>query len=471
MRTPICAVLFAVLALCETASAQPPVYQPYGAWRGRIRYVEGPWRTRTTIHWGNGVTPTGGQVLIHGLTAAENVLTNEGFQRTMTGFRDAEAIKRSEANFKMIDKALEDMTARNGTIRKSLQDPIPELSDKSLLEAWDLTPTKVTSLTLEATDDGPHVDRSRKFDELKEKMAELETIAIKLNESASKVVSYSEFVGGKHDELGLTAEEEEFLDQLNTFAKNVDGDLEIEEENDVPVLHRAPTDALQELILEYKNLENLRKSHRKIAEELPTLGQPFLDDTNDEVVEIAKYGIEAGEQAVAFDDEWKDLPELEKEMFEKTEDPGNAPSVPEPFKEAKNRLENTVKNIQYYASEVTRNGSFVAMDPGDAEVDDPGFLKEQVQFANKVVKSYHDLAVDDVVVESEPLGALQRARQRFDGLVELIGDAATQADLLEQEANKLDENVRKLDFVTDGIAKAERIRSAIVEWGKPPSAQ
>ena len=32
-------VLFVVLS--SYAAADPPTYQPYGAWRGRIRYVEG----------------------------------------------------------------------------------------------------------------------------------------------------------------------------------------------------------------------------------------------------------------------------------------------------------------------------------------------------------------------------------------------------------------------------------------------
>lgn len=86
-------LLTAMLFLLTTsiASAQPPLYEPYGAWRGKIRYVEGPHRVRTHIRWGGGITPTGGQVLMHLGTVAGNVLTNEIFLNSaMGGMRDAE---------------------------------------------------------------------------------------------------------------------------------------------------------------------------------------------------------------------------------------------------------------------------------------------------------------------------------------------------------------------------------------------
>lgn len=75
-------ILLAALAwvcLQSLVYAQGPSFQPYGAWRGRIRYVEGPHRTKQRIHWGSGITPTGGQVLMHGLTVAGDVFTNPDF--------------------------------------------------------------------------------------------------------------------------------------------------------------------------------------------------------------------------------------------------------------------------------------------------------------------------------------------------------------------------------------------------------
>ena len=68
--------VIAIVLVCTCvgeAFAQAPRYEPYGAWRGRIRYVEGPYRTRTRIRWGGGLTPVGGQVLMHLGTVAGNV--------------------------------------------------------------------------------------------------------------------------------------------------------------------------------------------------------------------------------------------------------------------------------------------------------------------------------------------------------------------------------------------------------------
>lgn len=97
LRTSLAAMLLAVAtalpiaALPVTAQAEAPRYEPYGAWRGRIRYVEGPRRTRTHIRWGNGITPVGGQVLMHFATVAGNVATNENFLNAVApGLRNAE---------------------------------------------------------------------------------------------------------------------------------------------------------------------------------------------------------------------------------------------------------------------------------------------------------------------------------------------------------------------------------------------
>ncbi len=69
------------------AMAEAPRYEPYGAWRGRIRYVEGPRRVRTHIRWSNGITPVGGQVLMHLATVAGNVATNENFLNAVNPIR------------------------------------------------------------------------------------------------------------------------------------------------------------------------------------------------------------------------------------------------------------------------------------------------------------------------------------------------------------------------------------------------
>jgi hypothetical protein len=85
-RLVLLPIVILVLLACEAPSrGEPPLYAPYGAWRGRIRYVEGPHRVRTHIRWGGGLTPTGGQVLMHVATVAGNVATNENFLNAVTG--------------------------------------------------------------------------------------------------------------------------------------------------------------------------------------------------------------------------------------------------------------------------------------------------------------------------------------------------------------------------------------------------
>lgn len=72
-----------VMGLGSKALAQPPA--PYGAWRGKIHYVEGPYRTRMHVRWGGGITPVGGQVLMHLGTVAGNVATSPDFWGGMGG--------------------------------------------------------------------------------------------------------------------------------------------------------------------------------------------------------------------------------------------------------------------------------------------------------------------------------------------------------------------------------------------------
>lgn len=72
--------------LSSMAAAQgPPIYQPYGAWRGKIRYVDHQNGIRTRIKWGNGITPTGGQVLGQLITVAGQVASDVAGSGTTKG--------------------------------------------------------------------------------------------------------------------------------------------------------------------------------------------------------------------------------------------------------------------------------------------------------------------------------------------------------------------------------------------------
>ena len=76
----ITTTLLLLIATCPAAflHADGPSFAPYGALRGRVKYVEGEHRTRERVRWGNGLTPTGGQVLIHGFSAASNIFGDRG---------------------------------------------------------------------------------------------------------------------------------------------------------------------------------------------------------------------------------------------------------------------------------------------------------------------------------------------------------------------------------------------------------
>jgi hypothetical protein len=63
------------LIIGTSARAEGPSFAPYGAWRGKVRYVAGPHRVKERVRWGNGVTPVGGQVLIQGFASAADVFS------------------------------------------------------------------------------------------------------------------------------------------------------------------------------------------------------------------------------------------------------------------------------------------------------------------------------------------------------------------------------------------------------------
>ena len=92
MRTSpgICVGVFCACAILVGEVSAQPTYQPYGAWRGHIRYVEGPHRTKEKIRWGGGLTPTGGAVLVQGFQSAQAVLTDPNVAGALLRQSDAE---------------------------------------------------------------------------------------------------------------------------------------------------------------------------------------------------------------------------------------------------------------------------------------------------------------------------------------------------------------------------------------------
>ncbi|MCE9527458.1 MAG: hypothetical protein K8R36_15555 [Planctomycetales bacterium] len=72
---PVVALLLMVGADVVAQAEQPFFYYPaYGSSRGKIRYVDGVFRNKQKIHWGNGVTNNGVMVMHDAFAAAAQII-------------------------------------------------------------------------------------------------------------------------------------------------------------------------------------------------------------------------------------------------------------------------------------------------------------------------------------------------------------------------------------------------------------
>jgi hypothetical protein len=206
-----------LLMVCEPVFAQAPTYAPYGAWRGRIRYVEGPWRTRSTIHWGNGITPTGGQVLIQGLTSAENVLTNPDFLGKLSGLREAKPDEKAAARSKEITATISDIRAQHAEIAKLNQ---------SVLAKWGLEPTKPKALVQSSQTPGAFdPNAAEKPAELIDKIAttssKIGPLVERSKVQAGQTLQLAELLDRRKDSLTLDGGQKELLADLIDYTRTV----------------------------------------------------------------------------------------------------------------------------------------------------------------------------------------------------------------------------------------------------------
>jgi len=113
----VIAAASAVLCPAERAFGQV-VFAPYGAHRGRI--VIRPWVQK--IWWGNGLTPYGAATIQHTVTAAENVITNENVQDTLSNLISRELDRREARSRSMDDcgKTLSDAQSNREALERLL---------------------------------------------------------------------------------------------------------------------------------------------------------------------------------------------------------------------------------------------------------------------------------------------------------------------------------------------------------------
>jgi hypothetical protein len=215
---------------------------------------------------------------MHGLTAAESVLTNPDFLSKVLsgGLRDAEAVREAEQRNVRIDAALGEIRAMNDKIAEKNQ---------SLLDAWGLKATEIESLTTGTLADGPGTDApagSEAFDAFTQQMADLGELAAEIKYSASRVLTYGQFVLSKRDELQLTAPQEETLNSLNQFAQRIVASL------DVPVdqveLEHEAAEAARQTVKEFQWLVARCAEAKTQSAALMQRAQQLLDEGIDETV-------------------------------------------------------------------------------------------------------------------------------------------------------------------------------------------
>jgi hypothetical protein len=174
------------------------------------------------IKWGNGITPTGGQVLVQGITSAASVATDPNVLNALTGTRDAEP-------------AHDDTELRNAIakLRQNNQSIRSELNSK-VLAPWGIEPTKFES-AFTATDagdggsggvgSGGHVSILQLRDELDFTASELDKATQSIPPLVPQTVALGEHL---RDRLQLSGAELQALDAAISFASRVRKTLEVD---------------------------------------------------------------------------------------------------------------------------------------------------------------------------------------------------------------------------------------------------
>lgn len=121
-RRILCLAIFALAGVhASKLSAQAPGYTPYGAHRGWVRTVYGPYRIRHTARWGNGITPVGATVLNNVITTAGMVVTDPNFvklfgsQQQDSGFGSSDQTDQLVNILKQSNQTMETFKAKFGT--------------------------------------------------------------------------------------------------------------------------------------------------------------------------------------------------------------------------------------------------------------------------------------------------------------------------------------------------------------------
>jgi hypothetical protein len=290
LKTIVTVVL--LIAASDSVYAQPPTYAPYGAWRGRIRYVEGPWRTKSTVRWGNGITPVGGQVLIQGLTSAEAVFTNPSFLGTIAGLRDAQPDRQAESRSEDIEANVAAIRASNVEIAKL---------NASILDRWGLKPTRLEPIDSSSVGTGefapsPDTDINQLIQRLRDEFSKISQLVPQVKKKASLAVAYADFLDTSAQKLRLSETQgkqlKELMDYAWTASREVNapptGDLAVD---DPLIAVRELARLNTELMEGYQQFSQIESTLRRDARALETY--PFRDAA---MVQLAGEAMEAADR-------------------------------------------------------------------------------------------------------------------------------------------------------------------------------
>ena len=242
VRPFLFAILLAFLTADVLVQAQVPTYQPYGAWRGRIHYVKGPFRTRSTIRWGNGITPVGGQVLMHGLTTAGNIFTNPDFLNALNN--DGSQRETNKANL-ILRSDIEELQKQNAAIRQLLNDEV--------LEPWGLEKTEVATAAVNLGDVKVNIAAgvtedivNQLVDSVNENFRTMASWVFP--QPAAQVAGYGKFLLGNEDQFPFNSDQKAAIVAVNKYAES------LIEQAGQPSIPPADIDDLDKLFKDYMSL-------------------------------------------------------------------------------------------------------------------------------------------------------------------------------------------------------------------------
>jgi hypothetical protein len=258
---------------------------------------------------------------MHGLSSAESVLTDPNFLSNLgklLATRDAEA----EASNEEIRKAIADVRASNKVMRVSL--------NETVLKPLGIEPTSALEVSSGTPDGDDAADvESRSVEQLyTDVMADLERLKAlggRVYGGVSEVVLYGDFLEENLSLLGLSAEQQQVLKRLNQFAQSVMAATNAMRSQE-SVTEEARV-ALGLYAAKMQDLIGACNDAKKVAGDLKEESASLRSKVS---VDFVKDAEALADNVLAMASKWGEVPELEADAFEMTQQPEASPAMEEP---------------------------------------------------------------------------------------------------------------------------------------------